>query len=56
MIGPFMPCLENRNPLPASFIDVNLYQSFFIRSLQKSDALYKSLFFIHYLTLFYDYD
>jgi len=56
MIGPFMPCLENRNPLLASFIDVNLYQSFFIRSLQKSDALYKSLFFIHYLTLFYDYD
>ena len=49
-----MPCLENI--CIDSFTDASLHRIFFIRSLQSSNAFYKSSFFILYLTLLYDGD
>jgi len=49
-----MPYLET---IDIAFYNVALLNKiFFIRSLQMSDSLHRSSFFLHYLTLFYDGD
>jgi len=54
MTGPLMPCSETI--CMAVFNDVHADLSFFIQSLQRSDAFHKPLFFLHYLMLLHDGD